>query len=180
MDRIAEVCLACEHRGDDLFCKTLKISVNCLISCATPFCPLGKHKGLGRSVVRSAPAKIATAGTNGRGVPIARKRTKPVPQSRWCRFRGCVVGYVAAPLKLGLVVLGAYRPADKIVKRRRVICLGDGKDKSPCEHRQCLVGVVERCRACGCSITAKTALAPEACPEMKWPSVRPEDCGCGG
>lgn len=61
-------------------------------------------------------------------------------------------------VKLGLMNLG-YEPTPeelKLAEHRTAIC------------DQCLLRRGNKCRACGCNLSAKTLLKSSACPKNKW------------
>jgi hypothetical protein len=63
----------------------------------------------------------------------------------------------------GLVkaALGIGRADDATIDRRRGVC-------GTCDQAVMVLGVLEKCRACGCGIVPKTANADEVCPLGKW------------
>jgi hypothetical protein len=58
-------------------------------------------------------------------------------------------------------VLHIDRADDATIDRRRAIC-------GTCDQATVVLGVLEKCKACGCGIVPKTANADQVCPLGKW------------
>ena len=88
------------------------------------------------------------------------KSDKPRPEPRPTRMSPA---RTAAHAAAGIVkaVVGTGGASEELVKQRTAICGG-------CEHAILSLGVLSRCKLCGCATWAKVRNADEKCPVGKW------------
>lgn len=85
------------------------------------------------------------------------KPKPPTPEPREASFRIAARGAAG----IAKAVLGAGGASLELIESRTEICKG-------CEHAILSLGVLSRCKLCGCATWAKVRNATEKCPAGKW------------